>query len=123
MGAPITAQMAAIEALKNGESDMIDMVRQYDRRRRLITGALNDMGLECFEPHGAFYTFPSVKSTGMTSEEFAERLLKDEKVLVVPGNAFGDCGEGFVRCSYATSLQNIQQAMERMARFVASVNK
>ena len=123
MCAPITAQMAAIEALKNSESDMIDMVRQYDRRRRLITGALNEMGLDCFEPHGAFYTFPSVKSTGLNSEEFAERLLNEEKVLVVPGNVFGDCGEGFVRCSYATSLQNIQQAMERMARFVAGVNQ
>jgi aminotransferase len=119
MCAPITAQMAAIEALKNGEADAQDMIRQYDRRRRLIVGSLNKMGLECIEPRGAFYAFPSVKSTGLSSEEFAERLLVEEKVAVVPGNSFGDCGEGYVRCSYATSLQNIQQAMDRMARFVA----
>ena len=118
MCAPITAQMAAIEALKNGEDDINEMVRQYDRRRRLIVGALNKMGLECLEPKGAFYVFPSIKSTGLSSEEFAERLLHEEKVAVVPGNSFGDCGEGYVRCCYATSLQNIQQAMERMARFV-----
>ncbi len=123
MCAPITAQMAAIEALKNGESDTVEMIRQYDRRRRFIVGALNDMGLECFEPLGAFYAFPSVKSTGLTSEEFAERLLHEEKVAVVPGNAFGECGEGYVRCSYATSLPNIQQAMERMARFVPRINQ
>lgn len=118
MCAPITAQMGAIEALKNGESDMDEMVRQYDRRRRLIVDALNKMGLECFEPKGAFYTFPSIKSTGLSSEEFAERLLNEEKVAVVPGNAFGESGEGYVRCCYATSLQEIQQAMERMSRFV-----
>lgn len=122
MCAPITAQMAAIEALKNSEGDMVEMVRQYDRRRRLIVGALNEMGLECFEPHGAFYAFPSVKSTGLSSEEFAERLLAEEKVAVVPGNAFGECGEGFIRCSYATALPNIQQAMRRMARFVGKIS-
>lgn len=121
MCAPITAQMAAMEALKNGEEDVAEMVRQYDRRRRLIVGALNNMGLECFEPKGAFYAFPSIKSTGLSSEEFAERLLHEEKVAVVPGNAFGDCGEGYVRCCYATSLQNIQTAMERMARFVGKL--
>jgi len=123
MCAPITAQMAAIEALKNGEGDTTDMIRQYDRRRRLIAGALNKMGLECFEPRGAFYAFPSIKSTGLSSEEFAERLLHEEKVAVIPGNAFGECGEGFIRCSYATGLQNIQQAMERMGRFVRKLNK
>jgi len=118
MCAPITAQMAAIEALKNGDGDTNEMVRQYDRRRRLIVGGLNRIGLKCFEPKGAFYAFPSISSTGLTSEEFAERLLHEEKVAVVPGNAFGECGEGYVRCSYATSLTNIQQALERMERFV-----
>ena len=123
MCAPITAQMAAIEALKNGEGDMLEMIRQYDRRRRLIVGALNGMGLECLEPKGAFYAFPCIKSAGLSSDEFAERLLFEEKVAVVPGNVFGKCGEGYIRCSYATSLQNIQQAMERMARFVQKVNQ
>jgi aminotransferase len=123
MCAPITAQMAAMEALKNGENDTAEMIRQYDRRRRIIVGALNDMGLECFEPLGAFYAFPSIKSTGLTAEEFAERLLREEKVAVVPGNAFGECGEGYVRCSYATGLSSIQQAMERMGRFVAKINQ
>lgn len=123
MCAPITAQMAAIEALKNGENDTLEMVQQYDRRRRFIVKALNDMGLECNEPKGAFYVFPSIKSTGLSSEEFAERLLHEERVAAVPGNAFGDCGEGYVRCSYATNLQSIQQAMERMARFVSRINK
>lgn len=118
MCAPITAQMAAIEALKNGENDTREMLTQYNRRRRLIVDSLNDMGLDCFEPKGAFYAFPSIRSAGMTSEEFAERLLFEEKVAVVPGNAFGDCGEGYIRCCYATSLQNIQIAMKRMASFV-----
>lgn len=118
MCAPITAQMAAIEALKNGESDMLEMVRQYDRRRRLIVDAFNNMGLECMYPKGAFYVFPSIKSTGLTSDEFAERLLFEHKVAAVPGNVFGDCGEGYIRCSYATSLQNIQQAMERIKGFI-----
>ena len=123
MCAPITAQMAAIEALRNGEGDTAEMIRQYDRRRRIIVGALNEMGLDCLEPTGAFYAFPSIKSTGLSSEEFAERLLHEEKVAVVPGNAFGDCGEGYVRCSYATSLENIREAMDRMAAFVRRVNR
>jgi aminotransferase len=123
MCAPITAQMAAIEALKNGDGDIAEMVRQYDRRRRTIVSALNNMGLDCFEPKGAFYAFPSIKSTGLTSEEFSERLLFEEKVAVVPGTSFGECGEGYVRCSYATSLQNIQQAMDRMAGFVRKINR
>lgn len=118
MCAPITAQMAALEALKSGKTDTEEMIRQYDRRRRLIVAGMNRIGLDCFEPKGAFYVFPSVKRTGMTSEEFAERLLHEERVAVVPGNAFGDCGEGYIRCAYATSLQNIQQALERTARFV-----
>ena len=117
MCAPITAQMAAIEALKNAEGDTRQMLTQYTRRRRLIVDSLNEMGLDCFEPKGAFYAFPNVRCTGMTSEEFAERLLLEEKVAVVPGNAFGDCGEGHIRCCYATSLENIQEAMKRMAAF------
>lgn len=123
MCAPITAQMAAIEALKNGEGDTQDMARQYDRRRRLIVSSLNNMGLKCFEPKGAFYAFPCIESTGLSSDEFAERLLLDEKVAVVPGNAFGECGEGYIRCSYATSLHNIQQAMQHMAKFVQKLNR
>ena len=115
---PTMAQMAAIEALKRGESEVEKMVQEYDRRRRIMLKRLNEIGLPCFESKGAFYAFPSIKTTGMTSEEFAERLLKEEKVAVVPGSAFGQCGEGFVRCCYATSLANIEEALERMGRFV-----
>lgn len=121
MCAPITAQMAAIEALKNGDKDTQDMLLQYNRRRRFIVDSLNSMGLDCFEPKGAFYTFPSVKKTGMTSEVFAERLLIEEKVAVVPGNAFGESGEGHVRCCYATSFDNIKIAMDRISAFVKRV--
>jgi len=110
--------MAAIEALKRGESEVERMVQEYDRRRRVMLKRLNEIGLPCFESKGAFYAFPSIKTTGMTSEEFAEKLLKEEKVAVVPGSAFGQCGEGFVRCCYATSLANIEEALERMGRFV-----
>jgi Aspartate/tyrosine/aromatic aminotransferase len=116
--ASIIAQTAAIEALKNGEGEVERMVREYDRRRRLMVKRLNDIGLSCFEPKGAFYAFPSIKATGMSSEEFAEKLLLEEKVAVVPGSAFGHCGEGFVRCCYATSLANIEEALTRMGRFV-----
>lgn len=118
MCAPITAQMAAIEALQNGEKDTQEMLRQYDRRRRFVVSELDSMGLECFEPNGAFYVFPSVKNTGLSCEAFAEKLLFEEKVAVVPGNAFGECGEGFIRCCYATSMENLQEAMNRMRRFV-----
>lgn len=118
MCAPIMAQMAAIEALKNGAGDTREMRVQYNRRRRYIVDCLNSMGLDCIEPKGAFYVFPNIKRTGMTSEEFAERLLREEKVAVVPGNAFGDCGEGYIRCCYATSLDNIRNAMQRMSAFV-----
>ncbi|TET44078.1 MAG: aminotransferase class I/II-fold pyridoxal phosphate-dependent enzyme [Dehalococcoidia bacterium] len=117
--APIPSQMAAIEALRNGESAIEGMVREYDKRRRIMLKRLNEIGLTCFEPKGAFYAFPSIEVTGMTSEEFAEKLLIEEKVVVVPGSAFGECGEGFVRCSYATSLANIEEATHRMGRFVA----
>ena len=115
---PTMAQMAAIEALKRGESEVERMVQEYDRRRRIMLKRLNEIGLPCFESKGAFYAFPSIKTTGMTSEEFAEKLLKEEKVAVVPGSAFGQCGEGFARCCYATSLANIEEALERMGRFV-----
>ncbi len=116
--APITGQMAAIEALKNGEKQVRKMREEYNQRRKLIVKRLNDIGLTCFEPKGAFYAFPSVKSTRLTSEEFSERLIKEEKVAVVPGNVFGDSGEGFIRCAYAASLEDIEESMARMERFV-----
>lgn len=116
--APIMGQVAAIEALKAGAAECEQMRDEYDRRRRVIIKGLNEMGLSCFEPKGAFYAFPSITITGMSSEEFAERLLKEEKVAVVPGSAFGQAGEGHVRCCYATSLSNIEEALNRMARFV-----
>ena len=116
--ASIMGQVAAIEALKSGESSVTKMVEEYNRRRLTIVKGLNDIGLSCFEPRGAFYVFPSIKSTAMTSEEFAERLLIEEKVAVVPGSAFGQCGEGYVRCCYATSLADIEEALSRMKRFV-----
>lgn len=116
--APITAQMGAIEALKNGDGEMKKMAREYDRRRRFIVSGLNKMGLECFEPKGAFYAFPSIRSTGLTSEEFAGRLLKEQKVAVVPGSVFGDCGEGYLRCSYATSYEELVEALARIGEFI-----
>ncbi|MFC1984010.1 aminotransferase class I/II-fold pyridoxal phosphate-dependent enzyme [Chloroflexota bacterium] len=119
MCVPTMAQVAAIEALKSGEDSATEMVEDYNRRRLIIVKGLNDIGLPCFEPRGAFYAFPSIKSTGMTSEEFAEKLLIEEKVAVVPGSAFGQHGEGYVRCCYATSLADIDEALSRMKRFVA----
>ena len=118
MCAPTMAQVAAIEALKSGESDTNEMVEDYNRRRLLIIKGLRDLGLSCFEPKGAFYAFPSIKSTGMTSAEFAERLLTEQKVAVVPGSAFGKHGEGYVRCCYATSLPDIEEALARMKKFL-----
>jgi aminotransferase len=118
MSAPTMAQVAAIEALKSGEPSVLEMVEDYNRRRLVIVRGLNDIGLTCFEPRGAFYAFPSIASTGMTSEEFSEKLLLEEKVAVVPGSAFGQCGEGYVRCCYATSLSDIEEALSRMKRFV-----
>jgi aminotransferase len=123
MSAPTPAQVAAIEALKTGEADVIEMVEDYNRRRKVIVKGLNKIGLPCFEPKGAFYAFPSIKGTGMTSEEFSEKLLKEEKVAVVPGSAFGQCGEGYVRCCYATSMADIEEALTRMGRFVAKYKK
>jgi len=118
MCASTTAQVAAIEALRNGEEAVQAMVQEYDKRRRVIVKGLNDLGLSCFEPRGAFYAFPSIARTGLSSDEFSEKLLFEEKVAVVPGSAFGECGEGFVRCSYATSLPDIEEALRRMERFV-----
>ncbi len=117
MSAPTIAQFAALEALRSGEQAVQEMRARYDRRRRLIVDGLNSIGLTCFEPKGAFYAFPSIAATGMTDEEFSERLIKEERVACVPGSAFGACGAGHVRCSYATSYEKIEQALERMARF------
>lgn len=119
MCAPSTSQYAGVEALKNGDSDVEMMRDAYDKRRRYLVHAFRKMGLECFEPYGAFYVFPCIKSLGMTSEEFATKLLHEEKVAVVPGTAFGDCGEGYLRVSYAYSIENLKIALERIERFVA----
>ncbi len=118
MCAPTTSQYAAIEALKYGDPDVEMMRDAYDQRRRYLVHSLREMGLDCFEPYGAFYVFPCINSLGMTSDEFATSLLKEEKVAAVPGTAFGDCGEGFLRISYASSIENLKIAMERMERFV-----
>jgi len=118
MCAPTMGQVAAIEALKSGEDSVTEMVEDYNKRRLVIVKGLKNIGLNCFEPLGAFYAFPSIKVTGMSSEEFAERLLTEEKIAVVPGSAFGQCGEGYVRCCYATSLTDIEEALSRMKRFV-----
>jgi len=118
MCAPIMSQKAAVEALRNGERAVNEMLEEYDRRRRIIVKGLNEIGLTCFEPKGAFYAFPSVKALGFSSGEFAERLLLEEKVAVIPGPAFGPSGEGHVRCCYAVSIPEIEEALERMERFV-----
>jgi aminotransferase len=120
MCAPTTSQYAAVEAMRNGDADVEMMREAYNQRRRFLVHTFRGMGLDCFEPFGAFYVFPSIKSTGMTSDEFAEQLLKEEKVAVVPGTAFGDSGEGFLRISYAYSLEELKTATERIARFVAN---
>ena len=121
MSSPTTSQYAAIEALKNGDESVASMVSQYDDRRKVIVDGFNKMGLTCFNPKGAFYIFPSIKKTGMKSQEFCEKLLESQKVAVVPGTAFGECGEGFVRVSYAYSIQEINVAMERIKAFVDSL--
>ena len=118
MCAPTTSQYAAVDALKNSDEDVAHMRESYDQRRRYLLHALREMGMECFEPLGAFYIFPSIKRFGMTSEEFALRLLEEEKVAVVPGTAFGACGEGFLRISYAYSLKSLKEALSRIERFV-----
>ena len=121
MCAPIMGQIAAVEALKESNNQDVEaMLAEYDRRRRVIVKGFCNMGLSCFEPRGAFYAFPSIKATGLTSEEFADALLAEEKVAVVPGSVFGQCGEGYIRCCYATSMPDIEEALKRMARFVAN---
>lgn len=121
MCAPTTAQYAAVEALKNGDEDVAEMRESYNQRRRFLLSTFKEMGIECFEPFGAFYMFPNIKKFGLTSEEFATNLLKAEKVAVVPGTAFGDCGEGFLRISYAYSLENLKIAMGRIKNFIDSL--
>ncbi len=118
MSSPTISQYAAIEALDNCDKDVRKMVREYDIRRRFLVDSFNKLGLECFNPEGAFYVFPSIKSTGMTSEEFCEKLVHTYKVAVVPGNAFGECGEGYVRVSYAYSLKHLKEAMIRIEKFI-----
>lgn len=119
MCSPTTAQYAAIEALKNGDDAVHEMFKEYNRRRRVMVNGFRNMGLDCFEPMGAFYVFPCIKSTGLTSDEFCEKLLKTQKVLVIPGNAFGDSGEGYVRACYASSMENITEALKRIEKFLA----
>ena len=121
--APITAQIAAVEALQQGRPSRERMVAEYDKRRRLMVEGFRNMGLDCFEPKGAFYVFPSIQNTGLTSLEFAEKLLHAEKVALVPGNAFGACGEGYIRCSYAASSKNLSEALDRIGRFVKPMIK
>ena len=118
MSAPTTAQFAAIEALRNGDADIAEMREEYDQRRRFVCDRLNSLGLTCYEPRGAFYIFPSIAVTGLGSEEFCERLLKTRKVAVIPGNAFGECGEGFVRCCYACSMRDLAEALARIEHFL-----
>jgi len=121
MSAPTPSQYAALEAIRNGEEEAQRMIAEFDSRRRLIVAALNEMGLTCFDPHGAFYAFPSVRSTGLDDIEFAERLLLEEKVAVIPGSAFGDCGRGHVRACYAAPKPVLEDALERIRRFVSGL--
>ena len=118
MCAPIMGQIAAIESLKNGLEEKDHMIDSYNQRRRMIVQGLRQIGLPCHEPLGAFYVFPSIAHTGLTSDQFAQRLLQESKVVTVPGDAFGPEGEGFIRCSYATSLPKLQEALERMQAFL-----
>lgn len=121
MCAPTTSQYAAIEALKNGDEDVVEMTEAYNQRRRFLMNEFKEMGLPCFEPFGAFYVFPCIKEFGMTSEEFALKFLEEEKVAVVPGTAFGDCGEGFLRISYAYSIDDLKVAIGRLKNFIANL--
>lgn len=123
MCAPTTSQYAAVEALRNGDEDVAGMREEYDGRRRYLLHRFEEMGLTCFEPFGAFYAFPCIKEFGMTSEEFATELLKQQKLAVVPGTAFGACGEGYLRISYAYSLDNLKKAMDRMEAFITELRK
>ena len=121
MCAPTNSQFAAIEALRNCDDDVDRMVEAYNQRRRFLLNSFKEMGIDCFEPFGAFYGFPSIAKFGMTSEEFANRLLREQKLAVVPGTAFGECGEGFVRISYAYSIENLKQGMDRIRKFIESL--
>ena len=121
MCCPTTSQFAAIEALRSGDEVVKEMVTAYNQRRRVLLDGFEKIGLECFEPQGAFYLFPSIKSTGMTSDEFCEKLLKEEEVLVIPGTAFGKSGEGFIRCSYASSMENILESIKRIDNFIKNI--
>ncbi|MBO5325146.1 MAG: aminotransferase class I/II-fold pyridoxal phosphate-dependent enzyme [Lachnospiraceae bacterium] len=123
MCAPTTSQYAAVEALKHGDGDVTEMREAYNQRRRFLMYQFREMGLECFEPYGAFYVFPCIKEFGMTSEDFAMRFLEEEKVAVVPGTAFGDCGEGFLRISYAYSIDDLKVALGRMKKFIARLRE
>ena len=120
--APTTSQYAAVDALRNGDEDIARMKKAYDERRRYLLREFRVLGMDCFEPYGAFYMFPCIKRFGMTSDEFANRLLQEEKLALVPGTAFGDCGEGYLRVSYAYSLEDLQKAIERIKRFVARLD-
>ena len=122
MCAPTTSQYAAVDALRNGDEDIARMKKAYDERRRYLLREFRVLGMDCFEPYGAFYMFPCIKRFGMTSDEFANRLLQEEKLALVPGTAFGDCGEGYLRVSYAYSLEDLQKAIERIKRFVARLD-
>ena len=119
----IIGQYAGVEALKNGDEDVAQMREEYNGRRRYLLHRFKEMGLSCFEPFGAFYVFPCISEFGMTSEQFATELLNTEKLAVVPGTAFGDCGEGFIRISYAYSLENLKEAMNRMEAFITGLRK
>ncbi len=123
MCAPTTSQYAAVEAVRNGDGDVAGMREEYNGRRRYLMHRFREMGLKCFEPFGAFYAFPCIQEFGMTSEEFATRMLQEEKVVVVPGTAFGDCGEGFLRISYAYSLDSLKEALDRMEAFLTKLRK
>lgn len=118
MSAPTNSQYAAIEALRNGDKDIEKMREDYDMRRKFTVNAFRKIGLDCFEPEGAFYVFPCIKSTGLTSDEFAEKLIMSKRVAVVPGTAFGECGEGFIRVSYCYSIENIKKAIDRIEEFI-----
>jgi len=118
MSSPTTAQYAALEGLKNGDDSVAMMVTEYNRRRRILVDGFRKLGLDCFEPLGAFYVFPCIKSTGLTSDEFCEGLLKEERVLTIPGNSFGECGEGFIRACYAASMEDIIEALKRIERYL-----
>ena len=123
MSAPTTSQYAAVEALRNGDEDIKKMRDDYDMRRRFTVNAFREIGLDCFEPEGAFYVFPCIKSTGLSSEDFCERLIMAKHVAVIPGNAFGDCGEGFIRVSYCYSIDNIKEAVRRIGEFVKELGE